>query len=130
MEGALETARKDFARLMREAMALQRGQAMPDDPARLGVGSQRRLTLTIRPIRQKRRTSGPALFALSVSVSEGPYQLSGVGISTGLTWNAPQAVQLKVKRSTFASTGWGSLPTKRIKPPQASQGNGARLIFL
>ena len=35
VEGALETARKDFARLMREAMALQREQAMPDDPARL-----------------------------------------------------------------------------------------------
>jgi len=34
-EGALETARKDFARLMREAMALQREQAGPDDPARL-----------------------------------------------------------------------------------------------
>jgi chromosome segregation ATPase len=36
VEGALETARKDFARLMREAMALQRGdQAAPEDPARL-----------------------------------------------------------------------------------------------
>jgi chromosome segregation ATPase len=35
VEGALETARRDFARLMREAMALQREQAMPDDPARL-----------------------------------------------------------------------------------------------
>jgi len=35
VEGALETARRDFARLMREAMALQRDQAMPDDPARL-----------------------------------------------------------------------------------------------
>jgi len=35
VEGALETARKDFARLMREAMALQRDQAAPDDPARL-----------------------------------------------------------------------------------------------
>jgi chromosome segregation ATPase len=35
VEGALETARKDFARLMREAMALQREQATPDDPARL-----------------------------------------------------------------------------------------------
>ena len=35
VEGALETARKDFARLMREAMALQRDQATPDDPARL-----------------------------------------------------------------------------------------------
>jgi len=35
IEGALETARKDFARLMREAMALQREQAGPDDPARL-----------------------------------------------------------------------------------------------
>jgi crescentin len=35
VEGALETARKDFARLMREAVALQRGQAAPDDPARL-----------------------------------------------------------------------------------------------
>jgi chromosome segregation ATPase len=33
VEGALETARKDFARLMREAMALQRAQAGPDDPA-------------------------------------------------------------------------------------------------
>ena len=31
VEGALETARKDFARLMREAMALQREQAAPDD---------------------------------------------------------------------------------------------------
>ena len=29
VEGALETARKDFARLMREAMALQREQATP-----------------------------------------------------------------------------------------------------
>src|SRR5690349_1941628 len=35
VEGALETARKDFARLMREATALQRAQAAPDDPARL-----------------------------------------------------------------------------------------------
>jgi crescentin len=35
VEGALETARKDFARLMREAMALQRAQAAPDDPAGL-----------------------------------------------------------------------------------------------
>lgn len=35
VEGALETARKDFARLMREAMALQREQAGPEDPARL-----------------------------------------------------------------------------------------------
>src|SRR5215467_8810723 len=31
VEGALETARKDFARLMREAKALQRDQAAPDD---------------------------------------------------------------------------------------------------
>jgi chromosome segregation ATPase len=35
VEGALETARKDFARLMREAMALQREQAEPDNPALL-----------------------------------------------------------------------------------------------
>jgi chromosome segregation ATPase len=36
VEGALETARKDFARLMREAMALQREQQMaPEDHARL-----------------------------------------------------------------------------------------------
>jgi chromosome segregation ATPase len=35
VEGALETARKDFARLMREAMALQREQAGPDDPTLL-----------------------------------------------------------------------------------------------
>ncbi|HEY7230246.1 MAG TPA: hypothetical protein VH558_07745 [Pseudolabrys sp.] len=35
VEGALETARKDFARLMREAVALQREHAGPDDPARL-----------------------------------------------------------------------------------------------
>jgi chromosome segregation ATPase len=35
VEGALETARRDFARLMREATALQREQATPDDPARL-----------------------------------------------------------------------------------------------
>jgi len=35
VEGALETARKDFARLMREATALQRAQAEPDDPALL-----------------------------------------------------------------------------------------------
>ncbi|HUL87538.1 MAG TPA: hypothetical protein VLU23_05075 [Pseudolabrys sp.] len=36
VEGALETARKDFARLMREAMALQREQqATPDDISRL-----------------------------------------------------------------------------------------------
>ena len=35
VEGALETARKDFARLMREAMALQRAQNGPDDPAQL-----------------------------------------------------------------------------------------------
>ena len=35
VEGALETARKDFARLMREAVALQREQGQPDDPARL-----------------------------------------------------------------------------------------------
>ena len=35
VEGALETARRDFARLMREAMALQREQMAPDDPAKL-----------------------------------------------------------------------------------------------
>jgi hypothetical protein len=35
VEGALETARKDFARLMREATALQRAQMAPDDAARL-----------------------------------------------------------------------------------------------
>ena len=35
VEGALETARRDFARLMREAMALQRDQGTPDNPARL-----------------------------------------------------------------------------------------------
>ena len=35
VEGALETARKDFARLMREAVALQREQGQPEDPARL-----------------------------------------------------------------------------------------------
>ena len=35
VEGALETARTDFARLMREAMALQREQATPDDPTQL-----------------------------------------------------------------------------------------------
>jgi len=35
VEGALETARKDFARLMREAVALQRAQGAPDDPANL-----------------------------------------------------------------------------------------------
>ena len=35
VEGALETARKDFARLMREALALQRAQGKPDDPATL-----------------------------------------------------------------------------------------------
>ena len=35
VEGALETARKDFARLMREAMALQREKTGPEDPARL-----------------------------------------------------------------------------------------------
>jgi chromosome segregation ATPase len=35
VEGALETARKDFGRLMREAMALQRERAAPDDPAHL-----------------------------------------------------------------------------------------------
>ena len=35
VEGALETARKDFARLMREAVALQRAQTGPDDPANL-----------------------------------------------------------------------------------------------
>jgi crescentin len=35
VEGALETARKDFARLMREAKALQRDQTASDDPARL-----------------------------------------------------------------------------------------------
>ncbi len=34
-EGALETGRKDFARLMRELMALQRSQQAPDDAARL-----------------------------------------------------------------------------------------------
>ena len=34
-EGALETGRKDFARLMREVMALQRSQQAPDDAARL-----------------------------------------------------------------------------------------------
>jgi hypothetical protein len=37
VERALETAR--FARLMREAMALQREQAAPDDPARLRPAS-------------------------------------------------------------------------------------------
>jgi crescentin len=35
VEGALETARKDFARLMREAKALQRDQTVSDDPTRL-----------------------------------------------------------------------------------------------
>ncbi|MFY9684643.1 MAG: hypothetical protein WAJ88_02495 [Pseudolabrys sp.] len=35
VEGALETARKDFARLMREATALQREQRAPDNPALL-----------------------------------------------------------------------------------------------
>lgn len=37
VEGALDTARKDFARLMREALALalQRTQGKPDDPATL-----------------------------------------------------------------------------------------------
>jgi chromosome segregation ATPase len=35
VEGALETARKDFGRLMREAIALQRERAAPDDPAHL-----------------------------------------------------------------------------------------------
>ena len=35
VEGALETARKDFGRLMREAMALQRERAAPHDPAHL-----------------------------------------------------------------------------------------------
>jgi chromosome segregation ATPase len=35
VEGALETARKDFARLMREAMALKREQASPDDATHL-----------------------------------------------------------------------------------------------
>jgi chromosome segregation ATPase len=35
VEGALETARKDFARLMREALALQRAQGKPDDPVTL-----------------------------------------------------------------------------------------------
>jgi chromosome segregation ATPase len=35
VEGALETARKDFARLMREAVALQREKTGPDDPTRL-----------------------------------------------------------------------------------------------
>ncbi|HET9715303.1 MAG TPA: hypothetical protein VFP60_03875 [Pseudolabrys sp.] len=35
VEGALETARKDFARLMREAVALQREHMSPDDPKRL-----------------------------------------------------------------------------------------------
>jgi chromosome segregation ATPase len=32
IEGALETGRKDFARLMREVMALQRSQQLPDEP--------------------------------------------------------------------------------------------------
>jgi chromosome segregation ATPase len=32
LEGALETGRKDFARLMREVMALQRNQQIADDP--------------------------------------------------------------------------------------------------
>jgi crescentin len=32
VEGALETGRKDFARLMREVMALQRSQQLPDEP--------------------------------------------------------------------------------------------------
>jgi len=35
VEGALETARKDFARLMREAKALQRDQAAPEESSRL-----------------------------------------------------------------------------------------------
>jgi ribosomal protein L16/L10AE len=35
VEGALETARKDFARLMHEAMALLRERTAPDDPAHL-----------------------------------------------------------------------------------------------
>jgi crescentin len=35
VEGALESGRKDFSRLMREVMALQRGQTAADDPATL-----------------------------------------------------------------------------------------------
>jgi ribosomal protein L16/L10AE len=35
VERALETARKDFARLMHEAMALLRERTAPDDPAHL-----------------------------------------------------------------------------------------------
>jgi crescentin len=35
VEGALESGRKDFSRLMREVMALQRGQNAADDPATL-----------------------------------------------------------------------------------------------
>ena len=34
VEGALATARKDFARAMREVMALQRNAAGPDEPPR------------------------------------------------------------------------------------------------
>ena len=34
LEGALETGRKDFSRLMREVMALQRSQQALEDPAR------------------------------------------------------------------------------------------------
>ena len=34
VEGALETGRKDFARLMREVMALQRSQQAAEDNSR------------------------------------------------------------------------------------------------
>ncbi len=34
LEGALETSRKEFARLMREVMALQRSQQAAEDPVR------------------------------------------------------------------------------------------------
>ena len=34
VEGALETGRKDFARLMRDVMALQRSQQAAEDPMR------------------------------------------------------------------------------------------------
>ena len=35
VEGALETARKDFARVMREVMSLQRAQQAAEEPAEI-----------------------------------------------------------------------------------------------
>ncbi|MGC1827320.1 MAG: hypothetical protein WA723_16935, partial [Pseudolabrys sp.] len=55
----------------------------------------------------------PALLRL-----EGLRQVLVGGIEIGKTKKSSQAVQLYVRRSVLASVGCGSLPIRRIRPPQ------------